>query len=38
LRRIYPYGLFSDVDRDMNGNPLFLQLGEDVASEGSNLF
>jgi hypothetical protein len=26
------------VDKDMNGTPLFLQLGEDVASKGSNLF
>ncbi len=36
--KIYPYKLFSDLDRDMNGIPLFLQLGEDVASEGFNMF
>jgi hypothetical protein len=34
--KIYPYKLFSNVD--MNGTPLFLQLGEDVALEGCNMF
>jgi hypothetical protein len=30
--------LFLDVDKDMNGTLLFIQLGKVVASKGFNLF